>query len=434
MADDSPAPHVIIIGAGLAGLACARALRRQRVPFLLLDAADAVGGRVRTDTVRGFRLDRGYQVLLTAYPETQRELDYDALDLRPYHDGALVRVGGRFHRVSDPFRHPTQALGALAAPIGGLGDKLRVARLRQDLRATPLSRLFRREETTTLDALRTRYGFSERMVDRFFRPFFGGIFLDRSLGASSRMFDFVFKMFSEGQTVLPADGIEAIPRWMARVLPEGALRLGTRVTALDGQTVTLEGGATLTAPHVVVATDAPAADALVGGVTPTAGRATTCVYYAALRSPLGGEPILALNGEGVGPINNLSVLTDVAPRYAPDDRALVSVAVVDAPEADGAAYASERALEEAVRRQCIDWFGAEAGGWQHLRTYRIPYALPEQAPPFLSPPAKPVMRRPGLYVCGDHARTASLNGALAAGRAAAEAILHQARPVPAPVG
>jgi phytoene dehydrogenase-like protein len=424
-------PHAIIIGAGLAGLACARVLRRQRVPFLLLDAADAVGGRVRTDVVRGFRLDRGYQVLLTAYPETQRELDYDALDLRPYHDGALVRVHGRFHRVSDPFRHPTQALGSLAAPIGGLADKLRVARLRQELRATPLSRLFRREEISTLDALRTRYGFSERMIDRFFRPFFGGIFFDRSLGASSRMFDFVFKMFSEGQTVLPAEGIEALPRWMARVLPDAALRLHTRVTAVEGQTVTLASGETLTAPHVVVATDAPAANALVGGVTPTAGRAATCVYYAALRSPLGGEPILALNGEGVGPINNLSVLSDVAPSYAPGDgRALVSVVVVDDPQASG--YASEAALEEAVRRQCIDWFGAEAGGWQHLRTYRIPYALPEQAPPFLSPPEKPVVRRAGLYVCGDHARTASLNGALAAGRAAAEAILH-ARPAPAAV-
>lgn len=127
--------------------------------------------------------------------------------------------------------------------------------------------------------------------------------------------------------------------------------------------------------------------------------------------------MLVLNGEGVGPVNNVSVLSDVAPAYAPDDQALISAVIVgDPPEAG-------EELERAVRRQLIDWFGLEAGGWRHLRTYRIPYALPEQAPPFLSPPERPVRRRKGLYVCGDHRRTASLNGAIASGRAAARAVL-----------
>jgi hypothetical protein len=153
----------------------------------------------------------------------------------------------------------------------------------------------------------------------------------------------------------------------------------------------------------------------VGDVTPTEGRSTICLYYDAPRSPL-DDPLLVLNGDGVGPINNVAVPSDVAPGYAPDDRALVSVVVVGAPPEP------QDALEREVRAQLIDWFGLQAGGWTHLQTQHIPYALPEQAPPFLSPPEKDVRRRPGLYVCGDHRRTASLNGAIASGRAAADAV------------
>jgi phytoene dehydrogenase-like protein len=416
---ETDAPEVIIIGAGLAGLTCARVLRRRGVPFVLLDASDGVGGRVRTDMVDGFRLDRGYQVLLTAYPETQRELDYDALDLRPYRPGALVRLGGRFRRVSDLFRRPQDALSTLVAPVGTLADKLRVARLRRDVTSTPLDAIMRREETTTLEALRNRYGFSGRMINRFFRPFLGGIFLDPSLSTSSRMFEFVFKMFAEGEAALPAEGIEAIPRWMARALPDASIRLNTRVEAVEGQAVRLASGEALSAPHVVVATEAPEAATLTGmGNLPTAARSTTCLYYAAYHSPLSGEPTLVLNSEGLGPINNLSFVSDVAPSYAPPHEVLVSITVLDHDR-----RVSDRDLEEAVRRQCIDWFGLQAGGWTHLGIYHIPYALPEQRPPFLSPPEAPVRRRPGLYVCGDHARTASLNGAIASGRAAAHAVL-----------
>jgi phytoene dehydrogenase-like protein len=166
----------------------------------------------------------------------------------------------------------------------------------------------------------------------------------------------------------------------------------------------------------VVATEAPVANELVGSVKPTAARSTTCLYYAADASPL-ETPKLVLNGEQYGPINNLCVPSDVAPSYAPDGRALISATVVGNPgDADDV-------VERNVRAQLVDWFGRAASEWTHLRTDRIRYALPEQAPPFLSPPERPVRRRPGLYVCGDHTRTASLNGALASGRATAEAIL-----------
>jgi len=407
-------PDALVIGAGLAGLTCARRLHERGLDVQILESSDRVGGRVQTDTVDGFRLDRGFQVLLTAYPETQRELDYDALDLHAFRDGALVRYNGRFHRIADPRRHPWDAPRTLLAPIGSPADKLRVLRLRRTLTQQSIPQVLEREERTTLDALRTRWGFSSSMINRFFRPFFGGIFFDRTLRASSRMFEFVFKMFAEGRTVLPAGGMEQIPRQMRQHLPDDAVRGNARVETIDEQTVTLDGGETLAAPRIVIATEAPEANRLVGDVTPTEGRATVCIYYAAPRSPL-DDPFLVLNGEGVGPINNLAVPSDVAPGYAPDDRALVSVVVVGSPPGSGAA------LEQAVREQLIDWFGLAAGGWTHLQTQPLSYALPEQAPPFLTPPEKSVRRRPGLYVCGDHRRTASLNGAIASGRAAADA-------------
>jgi phytoene dehydrogenase-like protein len=408
-------PDVVVIGAGLAGLACARRLIERGLDVTVLEAADAVGGRVRTDTVDGFRLDRGFQVLLTAYPETQRELDYEALDLHAFYDGALVRYNGRFHRIADPFRHPFDAPRSLFSPVGTLSDKLRVARAHRVLTRRSIDAVMEREERSTETVLRERWGFSDVIIDRFFRPFFGGIFFDGALEASSRMFEFVFKMFAEGQTVLPAGGIEAIPRQMADRLPEGTVELNRRVEAIDDQRVTLADGGTVEAPAVVVATHAPEADRLVGGMSPTEGRACTCLYFAASESPL-NRPILALNGDGVGPLNNVSVVSDVAPNYAPDDESLVSAVVLgDPPETDDE-------LEREVRGQLIDWFGTAAGGWRHLRTYRIDYALPEQAPPFLSPPQREVRRRPGLYVCGDHRDTASLNGAIASGRAAAQAV------------
>jgi phytoene dehydrogenase-like protein len=409
-------PDVLVIGAGLAGLACARHLHRRDRSVQVLDMSDRVGGRVRTETVDGFRLDRGFQVMLTAYPEAQLELDYGALDFHAFYDGALVRYNGRFHRIADPFRHPFDVPQTLFSPIGTAADKIRVARIRRRLMRMTVPEIMEREERTAQEVLEGRWGFSSSMIDRFFRPFFGGIFFDRTLGASSRMFEFLFKMFAEGRTVLPAGGMEQIPKQMRAHLPDDAIRLNAPVEKVDGQTVTLADGETLEAPSVVVATDAPAADRLVGGVGPVDSRSTVCLYYAAPESPL-DDPILVLNGDGVGPLNNIAVPSDVAPGYAPDDQALVSAVVVGTPSD------SDEVLETEVREQLIDWFGLKAGGWTHLDTIRIPYALPDQSPPFLSPPQRDVRRRPGLYVCGDHRRTGSINGAIAAGRDAGRAVI-----------
>lgn len=416
----SARPHVLIVGAGLAGLACARALGAAGCTFQLVEAADRAGGRVATDRAEGFTLDRGFQVLLTAYPEARRALDYRALSLRSFYAGALVRAGGRFHKLADPFRHPLDALGAALSPAATLGDKLRVGRLRWRVARGPAEALFERAETTTAGAL-ARDGFSAVITEQFFRPFFAGVFLERELRTSSRMFEFTFRMFAEGEAALPADGMAAIPAQLLAALPPDSLRLRAPVAAAEAGAVTLTSGERLGADAVVVAVDQDAARRLLGHASegaPPAGRDTACLYFAAERAPA-GEPILILNGEGRGPVNNLCVPSAVAPTYAPPGASLVSASVVDA----AALRMPDAPLEEAVREQLAGWFGPAARGWRHLRTYRIPRALPEQDSVRLCAPADTRTPRRGLYVCGDHLDTASINGALRAGRLAAEAVV-----------
>jgi phytoene dehydrogenase-like protein len=406
---------VLIVGAGLAGLSCARHLEQRGAQCLLLEAADGVGGRIRTDLVDGFRLDRGFQVFLTSYPEAQRVLDYHALQLKSFLPGALVRHGGQVHALTDPWRAPWAALGSLVSPIGSLADKLRMARLRGRSLSGSLEDQFRKPETTTLAMLQGA-GFSAAMIDRFFRPFLGGIFLDRDLQTSSRMFDFVFRMFSLGNASLPAEGMEAIPRQLAAGLPGERIRLGARVASVQPGLVRLDTGEELKASVVVAAAESPAASQLLGtAVSTPAGQGVTCLYYSAPRPPI-EQPMLVLNGDGHGPVNNACVPTLVAPSYGPGDRSLVSATVL------GIADDLER-LQHEVRRQLGDWFGGEVTEWRHLRTYRIPFALPQQFPPALAVAERPVRVQPRLYVCGDHRDNASIQGALVSGRRAAEAVL-----------
>ena len=413
-------PDVVVVGAGLSGLCCARELRAAGLDVLVVERSDAPGGRVRTDVVDGFQLDRGFQVLLTAYPETRGVLDYAALDLRPFLPGALVRRSSHFHELSDPWRRPERAWRSLTAGVGSLADRLRMARFRGRVRRGSLEDLFRRPETSAAGRLHAE-GFSAGMIDAFFRPLFGGVLLDRSLSASSRMLEFVFRMMAEGDVALPAAGMAAIPEQMAGRLPEGTVRLGTRVSSVTPREVRLESGETVGGDAVVIATEGPEAARLASLPAP-GSRPVTCLYFAAEKAPI-AEPLLVLDGDESGPVNNLCFPSRVTPTYAPTGTALVSTSVVGGAASD----AGPDALEAAVRKQMEDWFGDEVRGWRHLRTYRIRHAQPEQRPGTLEPVERPVRLESGLFVCGDHRDTASLHGAMLSGRRAAEAVLGRGR-------
>ncbi len=414
-----------MVGAGLAGLTCARVLHAAGHQVAVLERADGVGGRVRTDTVDGFRLDRGFQVFFTAYPEARALLDFQALDLRRFRPAARVRHGGAFSLLADPFREPSALLDSLRSPVGTALDKLRVLRLRQRALMLTLHEIFSAPERTTLEELQA-LGFSPAMIDRFFRPFLGGIFLDPALSTSSRMLYFVYRMLSEGDTAVPAAGMGAIPAQLAAGLPPGAVTLHARVCGLvreQGRVVGVrrEDGATAAASAVVVATGAEDVAGVDGPPPPVRPRDVSCVYFGAPRAPLPG-PVLALDGDGQGPVVNLSVMSEVAPGYAPPGQHLVACVVMGVPAAD------DDALERDVRQQMRQWFGTEAvASWRHLRTYRIPWAQFDQSPGTLEPAGRPVRAGDGLYLCGDHVEQASINGAMAAGRRAAEAVLADLR-------
>lgn len=409
----------IVVGAGLSGLACATRLDERGARVAVLEASDGVGGRARTDNLDGFLLDRGFQVFLTAYPQARRILDFEALDLRTFVPGALVRTEGAFHRIADPKRRPAALPQTLKAPVGSLADKLRIGRLRASVQRADAEELLRRPERSTLGALRA-WGFSESMIERFLRPFLSGIFLESDLDTSSRFFEFVFGMFARGDAALPAHGMGALGEQLASRLSEGVLHLRAAVGAIEPGAALSREGARMEARAIVVATDGVTAARLLPELEKPTFNATSCLYFAADEPPI-DEPILVLNGEGRGWVNSLCVPSQVSPSYAPPGGALISASIVGNPKVDDAT------LERLVRDQLKEWFGARVDSWRHLRTYRIALALPAHRPPAFEAEQRQVRVRPGLYVCGDHRDTASIEGSLVSGLRAAEAVLEDLR-------
>jgi len=415
-------PDVIVVGAGLAGLTCAWVLQQAKVKVRVLEASDGVGGRVRTDVVDGFRLDRGFQVFLTAYPEPQRWLDYEALDFQRFFPGALVWRAGRLHVVADPFRRPVRAVTHAFNKVGSFHDKLHVLDLRQQALAGTVEDVFHRRQKPSRTYLRD-VGFSEEMVEAFFQPFFGGVFLEKELSTSSRMLEFVFRMFATGATAVPSRGMGALSEQLAAKLKFGVVKLNEPVEEVWGHRVRLASGDTLESSAVVVATDAPSAEELLPGMPPRRMNAVTCLYFAAPEPPVRG-PYLVLNGEGRGPVNNLAVMSEVSPSYAPAGQALISVSVLGTAE-------DSAELEGRVREQLSGWFGGGVEKWRHLRSYALAHALPAQPPELLEEPHKRVRLSPGLYACGDYRENGSIEGAMVSGRRAAEALLRD-RDLPVP--
>lgn len=409
--------RVAIVGAGLAGLTCARILHQAGIPVEVYEASDGIGGRVRTDEVEGFLLDRGFQVLLQAYPEAQALLDYDALELHAFQPGALVRYRGGFHRVADPWRLGMEALEGVFTPIGTLADKFRLAVLRKKYLGKDTDTILEEPEQQTIDLLRNE-DFSEAMIDRFFRPFFGGILLDEELASSSRMFGFVFQMMAKGDTVIPARGMQAIPEQLAASLGPGAIHLNHRVSRVEGTTLCFAHGLQVQASALVVATEGFEAARLVPSLRDPGSKGVAAYYYEVPESPV-RQPMLVLNGDGSGPINNLACLSQVCPHYAPPGRHLVSVSVLNV------APGSEDKVRTAVETQLHDWYGDVVQRWRFLRWYNIEHAQPRSVAFSGIADLDAARTSDPVFICGDHRFTASINGAMASGRAAARAVLRE---------
>lgn len=399
---------VVVVGAGLAGLAAARVLHEAGRDVHVVESSDGVGGRVRSDHVDGFVLDRGFQVILTAYPELKNQVDLDALELRAFEPGAMVWLRRKGYVVSDPFRRPATTLATALAPVGSPLDKVRIAGLRHRVKRGRAASLLRGVDVPTGAMLRDT-GFSSRMLERFFVPLIGGIQLDPDLTASRRMFDIVFRMLAEGEAAVPRHGMQRLSHQVASHLPTNRIHLRTRVGSVDRSSIVTTDGRRVGAGAVIVATEGPVASALTG--TPAVeSRSVSCVYFAADRAPTDSK-FIVLDGSSRGPALNVAVMSNVSPDYAPAGRHLVAAAVPASLDSD---------LESTVGRQMVAMFGPAAERWRHLRTYRIPHGQPDQSPPFR--PKKRQHLDNGLFVCGDHRDTASIQGALYSGRRCGEAV------------
>ncbi len=412
----------------MAGLACAVRLKAAGVDALLLDSSDGVGGRVRTDLVDGFRLDRGFQILLTAYPEAQRVLNYEALELARFRSGALIHQPqsstNTWLPLLNPFKEPLSVFKTLTSPIGTVADKLRIVELLRQTQSLPVDELLRQTPTTTLQRLHD-LGFSERIIELFFRPFFGGVFLEDALTTSSTFFDFCFRMFFSGDAALPALGIGELANQLARRLSPDQIQLNSPVAQLDGTRVTLADGRTIQAQTIVLAVDPASVASLRNRPVPdnTAFNHTTCTYFAVpdnwqLPDEL-PKKMLMLNPNRRSAVHNMAIVSDVAPTYAPAGQRLISVST------QGLETVHETALTDRIRRELTGWFGDGVQQWRHLRTYHIPQALPAYSPTAATAGTthQPLKLAEGLYQCGDQSAYPSLNAALQTGRLVAEQIL-----------
>lgn len=448
-----------VVGGGVSGLASALAFQdassANDMDVVLLEGSPTLGGRVQSDvTPDGFTLDRGFAVFIEEYPYAKKLLDYDALKLSKFEPGALVFTGteGELFKVADPIRRPLDLFVALTAPVGDFADKIRVLPLLLHVFTTSIDDLFAEEETDTLTCLKERYGFSDAFISEFMQPFLEGIYLAPLNEQSSRMFHFVFKMFSEGSACLPLEGMGAISAQMAEKCKSAGIDIRTSCAVKSIESVTDKGivlntvGGKVRAQRVVIATEGNVAQELISTLPEFTSlkneeaqtqRSVGCLYYSFDSDVPVSEPILILNGASrdpeMSPVNNICFPSVVSSKYTPKGSNVCSVTILK-PAMD---YYDGRVddLDAAVRKQLTSWFPSEFSDdilnkWELKGSYDIKNAQPAQ---FNGPtPAnvnggrgttffrdQPLPK--GVFVCGDHMATATLNGALESGVNAGEA-------------
>ncbi|MBG0565666.1 NAD(P)/FAD-dependent oxidoreductase [Actinoplanes aureus] len=403
---------VVIVGGGLAGLSAARRLDRAGVEWLLVEGSDRLGGRIATDVLDGWRMDRGFQVLNTAYPRLPALVDVDALDMRYFTSGVLVRRGGGLHRLENPLRDPLATPQTLTSGVGTFADRLKFAALATRCATLPVAKLLDAPETTTQEMLR-HAGLSHRIIEEVLRPFFSGVFAERALDTSSHVAAMVLRSFTRGRIGVPAAGMAALPAAIAGPLPFPQLLIGARTLSIGPGMVVTEGGE-IHCRAIIVATDPLTAAALLPRLPRPEVHGLTTFYFGAGRAPI-DEPILLLDGDRREIIANTVVLSNAAPEYAPSGKSLIAATIVGV-------SAPSSASEAVIRVELSRIYGAPTDDWELLNVVTIPQALPAARTP-QARLRKPVALGDGLFVAGDHRDSPSIQGALAGGWRAAGAVL-----------
>jgi phytoene dehydrogenase-like protein len=406
---------VIVIGAGLSGLSAAVHLHRQGRQVLIVEASDRAGGRVKTDKLNGYLLDRGFQVLLTAYPEAKNLLDYDKLKLKKMLPGAIVHHDGGTFEIADPFRRPSAILNTLFAPVGNLKDKLNTLWLKNKLQNLTIKEIFNQPEINTKEQL-LKYGFSEKIIERFYAPFLSGIYLENNLSTSSRMFNFVMKMFSDGDVAIPELGMEEIPKQLVGFLPENSIQYHKIVVNIEGNKVILSDGTSLEANQILIATNAGEFTKQFLPNQNIEAQKVTNVYFEANKAPT-NKAIVILNASTSKKwVNNLTVISNASKLYAPVGKTLISVSY------NGITDVDDEKLAENMKNELATWYGSQVNDWKRIQCYKIDYALPKQENVRDEISKSDINISDNLFICGDHLLNGSINAAFKTGRLAAEAM------------
>ncbi|MFL6021733.1 MAG: NAD(P)/FAD-dependent oxidoreductase [Marmoricola sp.] len=396
--------RVIVVGAGLAGLACARELSAAGVPVTVLESEDRIGGRVRTDVVDGFTIDRGFQVLNTAYPALGDFVDLGNLDLRSFPRGVRVRRDGVVHEVPHPLSSPTAAARAALSGAAGLRGKLALARYATGLLASSPDSIRGRADLAADDAWSGQL--PEQVVRDLLVPFMSGVVLDPEVRTSRIFTDLMMRLFARGTSAVPAAGMQRLPEAIAARLPSGVIRISSPVLEVGPGAVRTVDGRELGAAAVVVATDPWTAQLLVpdlGQLPPSRGVTT---YYFATTPWDRQRATLTVDADRSGVANSV-VLTATAPEYSRDGRALVATSVF---HRGGSPVLTAEETESVAR----ELHQAPDAAWELVATRTVPHALP-------SMPAPLELRKPtwfpgtGVWVAGDHRDTSSIQGALVSG-------------------
>ena len=394
----------IVVGAGISGLSCALELEKNGYQVQILEKENHPGGRVHSDIVDGYILNRGFQVLQTGYPETKRLLDYKKLELCNLDPEVWIMNNNKIKKLYDPIQNSSNLLKAAFSNVGTFWDKLRLLQLRQSATSRSTNTIFQENETTSLEQIKN-YGFSESIINEFFKPLFGGAFLDNELNTTSRMFNFVYKIFSIAPIAIPKYGMKSIPEQLEAKL-ESKISFNTNVVKLDNKNIFLENE-TLSADAVVLAANHNSARQLIPSIEEIHWNSTSCYYFIADSPPFSSKVVL-LNGDNRGEINNVFVPTNISKAYSPNNKSIISVSTIGLNN-----------NEDEIRNELNNWFGNQTEDWKLLHTYHIEQALPRMSVPSVSHS----QYVNGIHLCGDYLTSSSIHGSMHSGRMTANQII-----------
>ena len=400
-----------IIGAGVSGLVAAQVLENNGFYPTIIEGTDRVGGRVKTDIVDGYQMDHGFQVLLTAYPAAQKYLNFEALELQYFLPGATVFNNGSQKTLGDPLRNFSLLVPTLLSGIGSFSDKLKILKLNLLLKKISLTAIFAKPEKTTYNYL-VDFGFSEEMISKFFKPFFSGIFLEAELETSSRMFEFVYKMFGEGFAALPKAGIEAIPQQLKNNLKKTSFLFNTKVKRVEVGKTILFDGTELESHYTIIATEATG---LVSNLKNQKTQWKSCdAFYFETQSKKISKPIIGLIADKEALINNIFYHTSLETKSA-GVKELLSVTVVKPHQL------TPEALQRQVQKELKQFCGIET--LKCIKHYSIPKALPkmDNLQYEISPSETQIATR--IFLAGDLQLNSSLNAAMIAGERAGLSVI-----------